>query len=145
MLSFRMILTIVAAGIALWGLFSLLDNLKEPGLLRSADRAVVKGCDSLETEEARRSCPPLICQRELFNAKRFSQRSLLSVTADATRGPHRLIGVSATERDAAPAQFVCVMHREKVLLARPAQADEIERVLTSDRDWLEALSATIAP
>ena len=145
MLSLRMILTIVAAGIALWGLFSLLENLSEPGLLRSADRAVVKGCDTLETEQARQSCPPLICQRDLFNARSFSQRSLLSVTTDTTRGPHRLIAVSASEGGAAPAQFVCIMQREKVLLARPAQTDEIERAIESDRDWLEALSVTMAP
>lgn len=146
MLSFRLMLTIVAAGIALWGLFSLLDNLSEPGLLRSADRAVVKGCEALDSEEKEASCPPLLCQQALFNAKSFSQRSALSVTADRSRSGQRLIAVSATDGPgASPMQFVCVMKRDKVLLSRPARPDEVQQALASDGDWMEQLSATMTP
>lgn len=141
-----MILTVIAAGIALWGLFSLLDNLNEPGLLRSAERAVVKGCEALDSEESGKLCPPLFCQKALFDAKSFSQRSILRVTADVTRGAERLIAVSATEGgNASAAQFVCVMQQGKVLLSRRARADEISNALESPGGWLEQLSATMTP
>src|SRR5688572_20948047 len=128
MLSFRLILTVAAAGIALWGLFSLLDNLGEPGLLRSPDRAIVKGCEKLDSEEAEQLCPPLFCQKALFDSKSFSQRSTLRVTADVSSGSERLIAVSASDGAAVPpgAEFVCVMQRDKVLLSRRAGREEIE-------------------
>jgi hypothetical protein len=145
MLSFRLMLALVVAGIALWGLFSLLDNLNEPGLLRSADRAVVKGCETLDSEETEQMCLPLFCQRALFNARSFSQKSVLRVTADMQRGTQRLIGVSATDAGAAPAEFVCVMQRDKVLLSRPARSDEIQKAASAEGDWLKLLSATMTP
>ena len=146
MLSFRLILTIAAAGIALWGLFSLLENLNEPALLRSADRAAVKGCATLDSEATQQQCPPLLCQKALFDAKSFSQHSTLRITADTTRGAERLVAVSASESAGAPAaQFVCIMQRDKVLLSRRASDEEIQRALAAGSDWSKQLSATIAP
>jgi hypothetical protein len=145
MLSFRLMLASVAAGIALWGLFSLLDNLNEPGLLRSADRAVVKGCETLDSEETEQMCPPLFCQRALFNARSFSQKSVLRVTVDMQRGAQRLIAVSATDAGAAPAEFVCVMQRDEVLVSRPARSDEIQKAAAAGGDWVKLLSATMTP
>lgn len=147
MLSFRMILTVIAAGLCLWGLFSLLDNLNEPGLLRSEDRAVVKGCDSLDSEETLQACPPLLCQKALFDAKSFPARSILKVTVDLTNGPQRLIAVSADDSANTPAanEFICVMRREKVLLSRAATPAEIEGAVAMQGGWLEELSDTMAP
>lgn len=141
-----MILTIVAAGLCLWGLFSLLDTLNEPGLLRSEDRAVVKGCDTLDSEETLQACPPLLCQKALFDAKSFPARSALHVTADVTSGSERLIAVSAGSSADAPAnEFICVMRREKVLLSRAATPGEIQDAVAMQGGWLEELSDTMTP
>ena len=147
MLSFRLVLVTIAAGLCLWSLFSLLDNLSEPGLLRSEKAAVVKGCDQLNNEETQRLCPPLLCQKALIDSKAIEPRTDSRVVTDRSSDSERLITVTlgAASDASARAEFVCVMQRDKVLLARRAAAEEIEAAIQADGAWFALLSATIAP
>lgn len=69
MLSLRLAIFAALSAVALWGLFSLLDTLREPELLRSPRAVVVKGCDPIESEQAARLCPQLFCQKSLLDAR----------------------------------------------------------------------------
>jgi len=125
MLSFRSILVTALAAICLWGLFSLLDNLREPELLRSPKAVVVKGCEPMESEEAKRLCPQLLCQKALLDGKHVPISTRFQVTEDENRsreagqvrqvivGTGRPAGTGATEL-----RFECVMENAKVSSAR---------------------------
>ena len=134
MLSFRLALVTVAAGFCLWGLFALLDSLKEPGLLRSAKATVVKGCDAMNDPETQQLCPPLLCQKALIDSRVLPYQSEFRIDVDETRGAMRLIAGTA---DAG--HFLCVTQAKKVLLARTSNAAEIEAARGSD-DWIELTS-----
>lgn len=86
---------IIFAGIGsicLWGLFSLLDNLKEPGLLRTEKGVIVKGCGTLDAhDEAPRLCPQFLCQKALVDRKLAAITDAVQITADETEGAVRLI------------------------------------------------------
>lgn len=140
MLCLRLALVTTAAGLCLWGLFSLLDSLKEPGLLRSAKATVVKGCDSLEPEAAAQSCPALFCQKALLDTKQLPLAARFEVSVDRRDEDHqRVIGGSAysgatsgTTGDAAT-WFVCVVAGAKVLDARLVDREEFDE-LTAQSD-----------
>jgi hypothetical protein len=70
--------------ISLWGLFSLLDSLSEPGLLRTDKAAVVKGCESLDSQKARDQCPAFFCQKALIDAKIMPLTGRFQLTLDET-------------------------------------------------------------
>lgn len=92
MLSLRMIIFAGIAGICLWGLSSLLDNLKEPALLRTTKGVAVKGCGTLDAhEDAPRLCPAFLCQKALVDRKLAAVEDSVVVTAETQRGPARLI------------------------------------------------------
>ena len=74
MLSFRLALVIAIAAVCLWGLFSLLDTLNEPGLLRTEKAVVLKGCDAAESQPELR-CAQLRCQKSLLDQKRVPLRA----------------------------------------------------------------------
>jgi len=75
------------AGIAFWGLFQLLDNLKEPGLLRTTKAAAVKGCGSLDDhKDAPRLCPQFLCQKALIDRKLAALDSRFDMVAG--EGPY---------------------------------------------------------
>jgi hypothetical protein len=133
MLSFRLALVTVAAGFCLWGLFSLLDSLKEPGLLRSAKATVVKGCDVMNDPQSQQLCPPLLCQKALIDSRVLPYQSEFRIDVDEARGALRLIAGSA---DAG--QFLCVTRAKEVLLARTSDAAEIEAARDSE-DWIELI------
>ena len=76
MLSLRLVIFAALFGVALWGLFSLLDNLREPELLRSAKAIVVKGCDPIESAEAQQLCPQLFCQKFLLDGRAVPPRAV---------------------------------------------------------------------
>jgi hypothetical protein len=87
MLSLRMIIVAGLAGIAFWGLFQLLGNLQEPGLLRTAKAVAVKGCGSVdEHKDAARLCPQFLCQKALIDRKLASLDSRFDMVQDD--GPH---------------------------------------------------------
>lgn len=98
MLTLRMIIFAGIAGIAFWGLFQLLDNLREPGLLRTTKAVAVKGCASLDDhEDAPRLCPQFLCQKALIDRKLVPLDARFTVAADDTRDGHRVIsGQTAT-------------------------------------------------
>jgi hypothetical protein len=114
-LSLRLVIFAAISGIALWGLFSLLDKLHEPALLRSAKVIVVKGCDPMETAQARQLCPQLFCQKFLLDGRRLPLRSVFKVTVDTTAGSEHLIsGVVQTGSADNEKRFACVLRDGKV-------------------------------
>jgi hypothetical protein len=74
MLPVRLAVLSAIAAVCLWGLFSLLDNLNAPGLLRTQKTVLVKGCDAPEPSN-RELCAQLRCQKSLLDQKRVPLRS----------------------------------------------------------------------
>lgn len=129
MLSLRLAIVTAAAGLCLWGLFSLLDSLKAPGLLRSAKATVVKGCDSLEPEAAAQSCPALFCQKALLDTKQLPLAARFEVSVDRRDEDHRrVIGGSAYSGAASDVAtyFTCLVAGSKVLDARLVDREELD-------------------
>ena len=115
MLSLRLVIFAAVSGIALWGLFSLLDTLREPGLLRSAKAIAVKGCEPMESEQARQLCPQLFCQKFLLEKRGLPLRSIFKVTVDKRAGREQLIGgVLQTGAAGSEQRFACVLHDDRV-------------------------------
>jgi hypothetical protein len=95
------------AGICLWGLFNLLDNLKQPGLLRTESSVAVKGCAALDThKDSSRLCPQLVCQKTLIDRKLLGLKDTIEVVKDTTREGERIIGIRTTHSDQ---PLVCVV------------------------------------
>jgi hypothetical protein len=92
MLSLRMIIFAGIAGICLWGLFSLLDNLREPGLIRTAQGIAVKGCASLdEHPDAAKLCPAFLCQKALVDRKLARVEDRIEIAQDTGVGAQRTL------------------------------------------------------
>jgi hypothetical protein len=92
MLSLRMIVFAGVAGICLWGLASLLENLNEPALLRTTKGIAVKGCSRLDAhEDAPRLCPSFLCQKTLVDRKLASLEDRVEITRDAAEGANRIV------------------------------------------------------
>jgi hypothetical protein len=140
MLSIRLAIVTVAAGLCLWGLFSLLDTLKQPALLRSAKATIVKGCDSLESEDAKRLCPALFCMKAVLGAKLVDAATPLTATVDKHDGlQHRLIAGNAGAAGAAGAQdmrhFACLLDGTHVVAAKLVQNSELQELAGQSADW----------
>lgn len=134
MLSLRLAIVTAAAGLCLWGLFSLLDSLNEPGLLRSTKAIVVKGCDSPESATTA-PCPALFCQKALLDTKQLPLQARFNVSVDhRNEDEQRVIGGSAhsgaTANDAAN-YFVCVVAGTKVLDARVVRREEFDELTST--------------
>ena len=115
-----MIIVAGVAGICLWGLFSLLDNLKEPGLLRTTKGIAVKGCSSLDGHaDAPKLCPSLLCQKALVDRKLVKLDDPIEIANDATDGASRVITavISGTTQ-----QFECVVDGVTVTQAASLEA-----------------------
>jgi len=139
MLSFRMILFCGLAGICLWGLFDLLDNLKQPELLRSPKAIVVKGCEPAPADDtAGKLCPQLYCQKALLDAKVVPLRSRFSVTVDKTQanppGTH-LVGGLARLGDGAQQPFACLLDGHKVMASSAITPQLLEALAQQSGDW----------
>ncbi|HEY6644233.1 hypothetical protein [Povalibacter sp.] len=133
MLPFRLGIFVGVAALCLWGLFSLLDSLKEPGLLRTDKATVVKGCDSLDSNEAQQQCPVLFCQKALLDAKQAPLQAAFEMTIDTPRDDgQRLLAGTATA-DGNVSYFVCAMSALKVTEAQRIGQEEYEE-LTVDID-----------
>jgi hypothetical protein len=114
-LSLRLVIFAAVSGIALWGLFSLLDTLREPQLLRSTKAIIVKGCEPMESEQARQLCPQLFCQKFLLEKRGLPLRSVFKVTVDKRGGREQLIGgVLQTGTADSDQRFACVLRDDKV-------------------------------
>jgi hypothetical protein len=125
-LPLRLAIVLSLSGVALWGLFSLLDNLRKPELLRSPKAIVVKGCDPIETEEARQMCPQLFCQKALLDARAVAARSSFVTTLDRGSAEHRLIGGVARLDGSAPTPYLCVLEHGRLVSARTVDAAELD-------------------
>jgi hypothetical protein len=136
MLSLRLIIFAAIGGIALWALFSLLDNLREPELLRSTKAVIVKGCDPIESEAAIQSCPALFCQKALIDTRVAPLGSKFVVTTDKRVDERQLIAGTATI-DAASnvVLFACVLENNKVLSVEPVDALRMNELAGDSDDW----------
>lgn len=114
MLPLRLGIFTGVAALCLWGLFSLLDSLKEPGLLRTEKATIVKGCDSLDSDEARQLCPALFCQKALLDARVVPLQAVFQMQIDAATGDGQrlLAGIASTNGTAD--YFACELSGAKV-------------------------------
>jgi hypothetical protein len=134
-LSLRLAIFAGLSAVALWGLFSLLENLREPELLRSTKAVIVKGCDPIESDDARRLCPQLFCQKALLDARAFPLKATFAITVDRRDGERQLVG-GDVHADAATNQFACVIERNKVLNARVVAPSELAALMTQPGGWM---------
>ena len=136
MLSLRLAIFAALFGIALLGLFSLLENLREPELLRSAKSIVVKGCEPMESAEAQRLCPQLYCQKFLLDGRSLSLRSVFNVTVDTKSGDEQLIGgVVKTGTADSDQRFACILRDNKVAEARVLDGTHLDALAAQPADW----------
>lgn len=136
MFALRFALVASLAAVCLWGLFSLLDNLREPELLRSPKAVVVKGCNPIETPDAARACPQLFCQKALLDAKLVPLRSRFRITTERQAGARRLIAGTIDADTAAEAvHFACSTEGTRVLAARLVHPSDIEALAAQEGDW----------
>jgi len=139
-LSLRFVIFAAVSGIALWGLFSLLDMLREPELLRTAKVIVVKGCEPMESAQARQLCPQLFCQKFLLEGRRLPLRSMFKVTVDTTAGSEHLIG-GIVQNGAADSdqRFACILRDQKVTSGEILDGAHLEALAAQPSNW------TLAP
>jgi hypothetical protein len=123
-------------GIALWGLFALLDNLREPQLLRSDKSIIVKGCESLDSAQAQSRCPQLFCQKSLLEQRSVPLRSIFKVTVDTRAGNERLIGGIVQTGSADNNQrFACILRGPKVTDAQLVDGAHLEALAAQPASW----------
>lgn len=131
MLSFRLGIFTGVAALCLWGLFSLLDSLNEPGLLRTEKVSVVKGCDPIDSDEARQQCPALFCQKALLDAKLAPLDAKFEFTIDRTGSETRLIaGIARTASDSP--HVSCELQGVKVVRSQRLTRDEFEALVAKE-------------
>jgi hypothetical protein len=135
-LSLRLVIFAVVSGIALWGLFSLLDTLREPQLLRTEKMIVVKGCDPMESAQARQLCPQLFCQKYLLDNRGLPLRSMFKVTVDKRAGREQLIGgVLETGAADSDRRFACILHDNKVAGGAIVDANRLDTLALLAESW----------
>jgi hypothetical protein len=138
MFSVRMLLLCGFAGICLWGLFDLLENLQQPELLRSPKAIVVKGCEAAESAEAIELCPRLYCQKALLDSKAVPLRSRFEITLDKTQDnavrTHLIAGL-ARRRDSAPQPFACLLDGYKVTASGAIVEQALQALEQQSGDW----------
>lgn len=131
-----MVIFAALSGIALWGLFSLLENLREPELLRSAKAVVVKGCDPIESAQAQQVCPQLFCQKFLLDKRGLPLRSVFKVTVDTKAGGEHLVGgLVQTGSADADQRFACVLRDHKVVDGQIVDGAHLETLAAQPADW----------
>ncbi len=136
MLALRFALFASLGAIALWGLFSLLDNLKEPELLRSARATVLKGCESPESPEVVAKCAALRCQKALLDTKAVPLSTRFQIDDERVAGELRLVTGQGRAHDAAdPLFFACTLQREANVLAKVLTREEVIELVAQEGDW----------
>jgi hypothetical protein len=137
MLSFRFVMVTATACACLWGLLALLDTLGDPGTLRAATNAPIRGCELLDNEESRAVCPQLFCQQAVIETKQVSDRSRFAVTVDREAGGKRLIGGNISNK--APtdpsAAFVCVLENTRIVAVKVTSRARLEELAAQSGDW----------
>ena len=135
MLSLRLAIVMSLSAVALWGLFSLLDNLREPELLRSSQAVILKGCEPIESDDAVRLCPQLLCQKALIDSKAVGWQSGFEITLDRRAGQQHLVGGIARAPQVAETYFACVLQGLRVTTARLSDATELAALATQTGEW----------
>jgi hypothetical protein len=135
-LSLRLAIFAALFGIALWGLFALLDNLREPQLLRSDKAIVVKGCEAPESAQAQSLCPQLFCQKFLLEGRGVPLRSVFKVTVDTRAGNEHLIGGVVQSGSADSDQrFACTLRNHKVTAGKLVDGAHLEALAAQPANW----------
>jgi hypothetical protein len=135
-LSLRMVIFAALSGIALWGLFSLLENLREPELLRSAKAIIVKGCDPIDSAQAQQLCPQLFCQKFLLEGRSVSPRSVFKVTVDTKAGNEHLIGgIVQTGTADSDQRFACILRDQKVAAGQVVDGAYLDALAAQPANW----------
>lgn len=136
MLPLRLLIFATLFGIALWGLFSLLENLREPELLRSTKAIVVKGCDPIESAQAQQVCPRLFCQKFLLEKRGLPLRSVFNVTVDTKAGNEHLIGgVVQTGSADTDQRFACLLRDHKIDDGQIVEGAHLEALAAQPANW----------
>jgi hypothetical protein len=130
----RLALVACVAGVSLWGLFSLLDNLRKPELLRTQKVFVVKGCEPMESDEARQLCPQLFCEKALLESKAVDRSAQFQFTVKRAASTLQLLGGSAHGAGMQSA-FACVLDNHKVIGARLLDSAQLEALAAQDGNW----------
>ena len=126
MLSIRMIVFAGIGGICLWGLFSLLENLKEPALLRTTKGVAVKGCADLSAHaDAPKLCPGYLCQKALFDRKLAAADNKAEITSDTSEGQDRVIEGRLQNTNET---FQCVVNGVTVRTAELTPASQLDEI-----------------
>jgi hypothetical protein len=128
MLPVRLGVVTAIAALCLWGLFSLLDSLQEPGLLRSDKAVVVKGCDTLESDQAKRECPALLCEKALIDAKQVPLSARFQISINREDEGVRLIGGDVNGSAQPPTYFICEVRGNRVEDARLVERAELDEL-----------------
>jgi hypothetical protein len=135
-LAIRFALFASLGAIALWGLFSLLDNLKEPELLRSAHAVVLKGCDPIESPEAATLCAALRCQKQLLDSKAVPLSTRFQVDDERATDTVRLVTGQALAADSSEVQFfACTIERDVDVIAKLSTREEVAALRSQDGGW----------
>ena len=130
MLPVRLGIVTAIAALCLWGLFSMLDSLQEPGLLRSDKAVVVKGCDPIESDEARRKCPALFCQKALLDTKLIPLQARFATTVERIEADALLIAGTASS-NTSQIHFACRLSGTKVESAEVLDRAQWNQVIES--------------
>lgn len=146
MLNLRSGLVLAAAALCLWSLYSLLDSLKKPGLLRSEKAAVLKGCDTLDDAETRHECMPLLCQKALLDAKLVPWNARFNVTthrASESDVRYEMVAgtASATVRPRDDS-FGCLIRENRVQLRDIFDAEALQAFIDDADDDPASMSGT---
>jgi hypothetical protein len=136
-LSLRLAIFAALFGIALWGLFSLLGNLREPQLLRTDKSIVVKGCEPMESAQAQALCPQLFCQKFLLEGRRVPLRSVFKVTVDTSAGNEHLIGGVVQTGGSADSdrRFACILRDRKVTAGELVDGAHLDALAAQPASW----------
>lgn len=137
MLTFRFVMVTTAASICLWGLFSLLDALSDPGTLRAESNSEIRGCELLDNDESRAVCPQLFCQRAVIDTKQVSYKSRFAVTVDKEDGTVRLIGGDVSDK--APtdptSSFACLVKGTRIVAVRVTDRAGLKEIALQQSGW----------
>jgi hypothetical protein len=135
-LPLRLIIFGALFGIALWGLFSLLENLREPELLRSTKAILEKGCDPIESAQAQQVCPQLFCQKFLLEKRGLPLRSVFNVTVDTrAENEHLIGGIVQTGAADTDQRFACVLRDHKIVDGRIVEGAHLEALAAQPANW----------
>jgi hypothetical protein len=135
-LSLRLVIFAALSCVALWGLFALLDNLREPELLRSTKSIVVKGCDPVESTEAQQLCPQLFCQKFLLERRNLPLRTVFKVTVDTRAGSEHLIGgIVQTGSADSDQRFACILRDQKVAAGQVVNGAHLDALAAQPANW----------